>query len=207
MDRTSVPSMSQIAGVPSLPCHRMSDLPSPLKSPVPLICQSGPGLNGPTAPTNVALVPSMSQIAGVPSLPCHRMSDLPSPLKSPVPLICQSGPGLNGPTAPANVALVPSISHIAAVPLSPCQMMSDLPSPLKSPVALDVPARPWIERSDCADKRGTGAVHQPHRGGAVVALPEDVGLAVAVEVAGVRDVPARPWVEPRRAEAPTNVVV
>src|SRR5262245_30884085 len=45
-----MPFISQIAGVPSLPCHRMSDLPSPSKSPVALICQLGPGLNGPTAP-------------------------------------------------------------------------------------------------------------------------------------------------------------
>ena len=37
-----VPSISQIAGVPSLFCHRMSDLPSPLKSPVPLTCQLVP---------------------------------------------------------------------------------------------------------------------------------------------------------------------
>src|SRR5258705_4036268 len=108
-DRTLVPSISQIEGVPLLCCHRMSDLPSPLKSPVPLISQLGPGLNGPTAPTNVAWVPSISQTAGVPSWPCHRMSDLPSPLKSPVPLICQVGPGLD-PPGPANVALRQSIS-------------------------------------------------------------------------------------------------
>src|SRR6478735_6035265 len=99
IDTTLVPSMVQMAGVPSSFCHRMSDLPSPLKSPVPLISQLGPGLNGPIAPTNVALVPSISQSAGVPSFPCQRMSDLPSPLKSPVPLICQLGPGY-GPTAP-----------------------------------------------------------------------------------------------------------
>jgi hypothetical protein len=35
VDSTLVPSISQIAGVPSLPCQMMSDLPSPLKSPVP----------------------------------------------------------------------------------------------------------------------------------------------------------------------------
>jgi hypothetical protein len=42
----------------------MSDLPSPLTSLVPLICQLGPGLKGPTAPTKVVVVPSISQIAG-----------------------------------------------------------------------------------------------------------------------------------------------
>ena len=63
----------------------MSDLPSPLKSPLPLISQLGPGLE-PTAVTVTAVVPFISQSAAVPSLPCHRMSDLPSPLKSPLPL-------------------------------------------------------------------------------------------------------------------------
>jgi hypothetical protein len=58
IDTTLVPSISQIAGVPFWPCHRMSDLPSPLKSPAPLISQLGPGLNGPTAPTEVLVVPS-----------------------------------------------------------------------------------------------------------------------------------------------------
>jgi hypothetical protein len=33
VDMKLVPFISQIAGLPSLPCHRMSDLPSPLKSP------------------------------------------------------------------------------------------------------------------------------------------------------------------------------
>jgi hypothetical protein len=37
--------------------------------------QSGPGLNGPTSPTNMALVPSMSHIATAPLSPCQRMSD------------------------------------------------------------------------------------------------------------------------------------
>jgi hypothetical protein len=84
----------------------MSDFLSPLKSPVALICQPGPGLNGPTAPVASAVTPSISQIAGVPSLFCHRMSDLPSALKSPLSLICQLGPGLNGPTAPDDTTLV-----------------------------------------------------------------------------------------------------
>jgi len=79
------PSINQIAGVPSLFCHRMSDLLSPLKSLLPSICQLGPGLNGPTAPTDTALVPFINQIAGVPSSFCHRMSDLLSPLRSAEP--------------------------------------------------------------------------------------------------------------------------
>src|SRR5436190_527888 len=99
-----------MTGVPSWPCHRMSDLPSPLKSPVALTCQFGPGLNEPAALLDSTVEPSISQMAGVPSLPCHRMSDLPSPLKSPLALICQSGPGLNEPAAPTDSALLPFIS-------------------------------------------------------------------------------------------------
>ena len=49
---------------------------------MPSMCQAGPGLNGPTAPTKVLLVPSMSHTATVPLLLCHRMSDLLSLLKS-----------------------------------------------------------------------------------------------------------------------------
>ena len=116
-------------------------MPSPLKSPVPLICHVGPGFNGPTAPTHVDCAPFMSQIAGVPSSPCHRMSDLPSPLKSPVPLICHVGPGFE-----------------RAGGTHPCRLRT---------------------------------IHEPDRRGAVVALPQDVALVVAVEVAGVDHVPGR----------------
>ena len=169
-DTAFMPSISQIAAVPSLPCHRMSDLPSPSKSPLALICQFGPGLNGPAAPTDRAFVPSISQIAAAPPLSCHRMSDLPSPLKSPLALICQLGPGLNEPTAPTNVALVPSISQIAGVPSLPCQRMSDLLSPLKSPLALTCQLGPGLN-GPAAPTKGIGAVHQPYRGRAAAALP------------------------------------
>ena len=64
-DVTLVPSISQIAGVPSWPCQRMSLFTSSLKSPVPLICQLGPGLNEPAAPVDTTFVPSISQIAGM----------------------------------------------------------------------------------------------------------------------------------------------
>jgi hypothetical protein len=38
-------SHTHTAGVPSVFCHSMSALPSPLKSPAPWICQDAPGLN------------------------------------------------------------------------------------------------------------------------------------------------------------------
>ena len=85
--------------------------------------------------------------------------------------------------------LAPFISQIAGVPSSFCQRMSALPSPLKSPVARDVPARSRVRQTPASNE--AGAVHQPDRGRAVAVLPENVGLAVAVEVAGPRDVPAR----------------
>ena len=44
---TLVPFISQIAAWPSVFCHRMSECPSSLKSPVPIACQLGPG----SAPT------------------------------------------------------------------------------------------------------------------------------------------------------------
>ena len=208
-----------------------------------MTCQSCPGLNEPAAPPERKFMPSMNQIAGVPSSCCQRMSDLPSPLKSPVPLTCQLGPGLNGPTAPTvrlhavhqpdrwrpiavlpqDVGLavavevagaldlparprieradgthghgfMPSISQIAGVP-------SLLPQDVGLAVAvevagvLDLPARPRIERADGTHGHGVDAVHQPDRRRAVAALPQDVGLAVAVEVAGVLDLPARPRIE------------
>ena len=39
-----LPSISQIAAWPLVLCHRMSEWPSPLKSPVPIAFQLGPGL-------------------------------------------------------------------------------------------------------------------------------------------------------------------
>jgi len=131
----------------------MSDLPSPLKSPVPSMCQVGPGLNGPTAPTNVVLGPSINHIEAVPLSPCQMMSALPSPSKSPLPLTCQVGPGLNEPAAVTVVAVVPSISHAATVPLLLCHRMSDLLSPSKltpcsgtGAVSITVPAGDELSR-------------------------------------------------------------
>ena len=80
-------------------------------------------------------------------------------------------------------------------------MMSDLPSPLKSPVPLMCQLAPGLNGPDRADERGVVPVHQPHRGGAIVVLPQDVGFAVAVEVARGLDVPAGTRVEgPDRAD-------
>jgi hypothetical protein len=77
-------------------CHRMSDFPSLLKSPVLTAFQLGPGL-GLTGPPPMRLVPSISQIEAWPVLAfCHRISESPSPLKSLVPT---AFPALTLPTA------------------------------------------------------------------------------------------------------------
>src|SRR5436309_109029 len=55
--------------------HKMSDLPSPLKSPVPAMLQPAPPV--PAGPPPICRVPSNSQIHVL--LPFfHKMSDLPS---------------------------------------------------------------------------------------------------------------------------------
>ena len=61
--RSSVfPFISQIETWPVLVfCHRMSARPSPLKSPVPIAFQLGPGL-GLTGPPPIGVFPFMSQI-------------------------------------------------------------------------------------------------------------------------------------------------
>ena len=66
------------------------------------------------------------------------------------------------------------------------QRISLLPSPLKSPVADDRPDGRIMPRTEtCKDR----AVHEPDRDVAAGVAPENVGLAVAVEVAGADDWP------------------
>src|SRR5207342_1567134 len=62
----------------------------------------------------------------------------------------------------------------------------------------DVPIAPRIERAGHAARDKVEAVHQPDRRRAIAVLPQDVGLAVAVEVTRGLDVPARPRIEGAR---------
>ena len=62
-----VPLISHIAGVPLSFCHWMSDLPSPLKSPVPSTCQLGPGLE----PTQLVRSRSCHSSARSPASRCR----------------------------------------------------------------------------------------------------------------------------------------
>src|SRR5258708_7285092 len=129
------PYMRQFEFEPvALLCHRMSDLPSPSKSPTPVMLQ----LRSVTAPKTGWLkivAPFMNQIEISPVTPLrHRMSDLPSPSKSPLPAMRQ----LRSVTVAKLVAppeiVVPFMSQIEFEPVALlCHRMSDLPSPSKSP--------------------------------------------------------------------------
>ena len=55
-------------------CQRMSELPSRLKSPVPISVQPRPGL-GVTGPPPTRLLPAISQIEAWPFVFCHKMSE------------------------------------------------------------------------------------------------------------------------------------
>src|SRR5258705_361144 len=112
-----VPCMVQIDVKPLSCCHRMSDLPSPLKSSAALMCQLGPGLE-PTAASATGFKPFISQIAGKPLSFCQRISALPSRLKSAAALTCHEGPTLV--RATLMVRLVPSMVQIAALLVTVC---------------------------------------------------------------------------------------
>src|SRR6267378_6349889 len=75
-----VPFISPIQVLVPFP-HNMSDLPSPLKSPVPAMLHPAPPV--PAAPLPICAVPFISQIQAPPVVAFrHRMSDLPVPVKS-----------------------------------------------------------------------------------------------------------------------------
>ena len=72
-----------------------------------------------------------------------------------------------------------------------------MPSSLKSPVALTCQVGPRIEQAGGACWPGTcKPFHQPDSEGVpVIIIPQDVGLAVAIEGTAFLDVPARPRIE------------
>ena len=133
--------------------------------------------------------PFISDCQTWPSSFCQRMSDLPSPLKSPV---AHDVPGRIAGIAEIEGAddWPPFICDSQTWPSSFCQRMSDLPSPLKSPVATTCQAGfPALPRSSELMTWPPFSLRFPDM--AVVVLPEEVGLAVAVEVARRHDMPGR----------------
>jgi len=87
-------------------CQRMSVCPSPLKSPVPAICQAVGTPGSETQPVIVCRSSDRFRAHRV-DVFCQRMSVWPPPLKSPVPRSAKRsvGPGATHPT----VTVVPFI--------------------------------------------------------------------------------------------------
>src|SRR5262249_56615077 len=91
--KTVVPFISQIATLPLVSRHRMSHLPSPLKSPVPTMDQVVATFPTPAALGFKTAVPFISQIATLPLASCHSTSLLPSALKSwELTIVCANRP-------------------------------------------------------------------------------------------------------------------
>src|SRR6266850_845118 len=76
--------MDQIATPPEDVVHRMSLLPSPLKSPMPAIVQPFAGWGSDIAGSESVRCPAMSHTDAAPVYPgrCQRMSDMPLPSRS-----------------------------------------------------------------------------------------------------------------------------
>ena len=133
--------MVQSTRAPLLFRHRMSDLPSPLKSPKPAIFQDASGAAG--LPPNVTVWleaiwdPFIVQSTRLPLLLRHKTSDLPSPLKSPSPAIFQDASGAAAdapsPTFVLDKICEPFIVQSISVPLVFRHRRSAFPFPLKSP--------------------------------------------------------------------------
>src|SRR5258707_5616622 len=117
--KTLVPFMNQIATLPLVVSrHRISLLPSPLKSPVPTTDQVVGTFPTPAVLGFKMVVPCISQIATLPLVSRQRMSHLPSPLKSPVPTMDQVVGTFPTPAVLGFKTVVPFISQIATLPLA-----------------------------------------------------------------------------------------
>src|SRR5689334_6072738 len=92
-DMTVLPLISHSASAPLSLRHRMSDRPSPLKSPTPATLHEASGRTATpfavTSALEVMAAPFMSHTATSPEVLRHRMSLLPSPSKSLSPAALQ----------------------------------------------------------------------------------------------------------------------
>ena len=179
------------------PFHRLRRPSRP--HPSATACQVGPGM-GVTAPPPTFVFPSISQIEVWAVLVfCHRMSEPPAPVPNRLP----TRPG-TGMTGPPPIRVFSSISQIEVwAVLVFCHRMSEKPLPRNRPF------RPHAKSArDCCHHAAADPgviVHLPNGGlaGARV-LPQDVGEAVVVEIAGSDRFRFRPGVE---ATAPPPVRV
>ena len=97
-----------------------------------------------------------------------------------------------GSTVPPPIKLFPFISQIATWPLLVfCHRMSEWPSPLKSPVPIACQAGPGLGLTGSAADHSCSRSFPRSRPGRCCVLPQDVGMAVAVEVARSDRFPAR----------------
>src|ERR1700722_2311521 len=119
--------MVQSTSEPLLLRHKISDLPSPLKSPIPATFHE---LSGATAlPAKVTPCeevisdPLMVQSTSVPFWLRHKKSEVPSPLKSPKAATLQVASGAAGlppeVTMPADATCGPLRLHTASPPPRP----------------------------------------------------------------------------------------
>src|SRR5690349_14036108 len=105
-----LPSPLHTLNAPLSWCHRMSSLPSPLKSPVPEMCQLVETVESLSAAATNPPLAWPAQTLVVPASLRHSTSSRPSPLKSPDPTTCQlvetlvllSALGLNPPSPRPN---------------------------------------------------------------------------------------------------------
>ena len=166
----------------------MSALPSPLKSPMPLICQSEPTWAGAPLEGRI-VVPSINQMEVHPvEVCCQRMSALPSPLKSPMPLICQSEPTWAGAPLERDSCSVhnPDVGPPSGglLPEDVCLTIS-----IEVTNAFDPPVRADLGRSATGGKDSCSIHHPdvgPSSGGL---LPEDICLAISIEITNAFDLP------------------
>src|SRR5437867_13192964 len=148
--------------------HRMSALPSPLKSPTPRIVQWA-SLTGVMSALLARLEPVISQMAFCPvAASRHRRSALPSPLKSPMPATVQSV-SATGLVSEVPVTVVPLMNQMAFCPVLVLRhRMSAVPSPLKS-CFTTAAASPNTGKLNTAQK--VSRAHRNDQGGGFIGVP------------------------------------
>ena len=119
---------------------------------------------------------------------------------SSLPLTCQVGPGIgpdHGAPDQAGAGGVHEPGHDGAVVVLPQDVGVTIA--VEVAAAFDVPGGPRVGPDHgAADRTGTSGVDEPGHDGAVIILPQDVGVIVAVEVTAALDVPGGPRVGPDR---------
>ena len=166
--------------------------PSPLKSPFRWHAKLVPGL-ALTDPPPIKVFPFISQIETWP-----RARVLEKDVGKTIPIKIASTDHLPnrariGVDAPPPIKVFPFISQIETWPvLVFCQRMSALPSALKSPVPTAFHSSPGLGLTGPPPTKVVAA-HFPNRDLAGVRiLPQDVGVAIVIEIPGSDGSPGKP---------------